>query len=58
MDAVSSSRPALNTLNVLKAAQVDVPPGAIQVEKNRLFVVASDRGLQETVNEQPFQFFL
>ena len=51
MDSVSSSRPALNTPNVLPPASVEVPSGAIQVEKNRLFVVTSDRGLQESVSE-------
>ena len=51
MDSVSSSRPALNTLTVLPPAIVEVPSAAIQVEKNRLFVVASDKGLQESVSE-------
>ncbi len=51
MDSISSSRPALNIPTVLPPASVEVPLGAIQVEKNRLFVVASDRGLQESVSE-------
>lgn len=51
MDSVSSLRPALNIPAVLPAAAVEIPQGAIQVEKNRLFVVASDRGLQESVTE-------
>ncbi len=51
MDSVSSSRPALNTPTVLPPASVEIPQGAIQVEKNRLFVVNSDRGLEESVSE-------
>jgi hypothetical protein len=51
MDSVASSRPALNTPAMLPVASVEIPSGAIQVEKNRLFVVASDRGLQESVSE-------
>ena len=51
MDSISSSRPALNIPTVLPPTSVEIPSGAIQVEKNRLFVVASDRGLQESVSE-------
>ncbi len=51
MDSISSSRPALNIPTVLPPTSAEIPSGAIQVEKNRLFVVASDRGLQESVSE-------
>lgn len=35
MDSVASSRSALNTPAMLPVASVEIPSGAIQVEKNR-----------------------